>query len=1583
MSRRRFVALVSAFSILGIGLLVVLGLVVLTNTDSGRDLVRRLLVENVASRVHGKMYIGHVRGRLLGGVTIDSLEIRDDEDSLFLATGPVTVEWSPRDLLDRRVLLELAHVERPVVHIRQHENGEWNFRRVFPSGRPTPPSRRLGWGDFIVATEARVTDGTFILTLPWHPDETLHGARRDSAVRYNLARDDGEIRRTREGYARTWRWTDIDLESPRVRLRHPDSAGVFIRLGELSAVEHDPPFHFRNVSGSVAIRGDSVWVDVPHFDLPASTGRGHGKIVWGSDLPVRYAVHVVGDSVALNDVAWVYPTLPRTGGGKMELDIRNDPQNLHVIDYAISKMDVRTTGSHLTGAMTYGVGRPVLEVKDVDMRAAPMDFELLRVLNGKPFPVDWRGQITGTVRAAGGPLDHFRVDDARFVFRDAHVRGAYTAGRASGAVDILYPAFTRFLGLDVQVDHADLSTVEYLFPNFPRLAGWISGRATLDSSWLDVRFRGADVAYHDGDADLSRLTGAGRVTWGEQFMTYDVDLQALPLSFAALARSYPMLPLRASLQGPIRAKGTVESLELAATLGGAAGTLGFDGHLDAYPPGFAVRGTGSLGRADLRALLGRDDVPASDLTGRFTADVRGDSLGNLEGRTSLALDRSGVDVVRVYPSRAELRFHDGRMLVDTLALETSAATVGARGALGLFPGERDTLRVAVLVDSLGGLRRFIVPAPARAAPTYAALGGYAEGTPGGRASGGPAAPATAAASATASEDPAPADSLDGRLWAHGLLIGSIDPRAALDASGELTGADLYARGDRADSLHASVALRDVLGQPAGTLSGVLVRPLVADVKLREATLDVTLADRANGRFAASATSMNGPSATASGVVRLAGDTTDVRLGALTLRADTTGAASSRRWQLVRGGRVLVEPNGITTDTIVLRDGGTGELALGGVLPHGRPIDFFLQAHAVALGDLGALAQSAVPLGGRLDGNVHLTGLRVRPVLRGALAFTDLRAGGVHAESLTVATDYGTPALGDRRLHAHAALTRGGRTALVADLVLPVDLALLPVRRRILDDSVSGYVRADSADLALLETLSPDLQEASGRLSLYLAVGGTLHRPAFDGAVRVANGRFRVASLGVGVQQVNADVVLKGDSLSIDRLSLLGAGEEGGSASLAGWLDLGSLALDRGLQPFNPRFAFTLTARGFHAISRRSFADLRLSTAGLTLNGSLRAATLSGSIRVDKGSVYIPELSRQRPIDLNDPDFYAIVDTSVYANRVLVPDAPARLLENLSLQNVQVVIGDEVWLRSAEANIQLGGQLNVTLARDERAPRIGGAFADSLRAPQLALQGALLANRGQYRLDLGPAVQRTFQVTRGTLTFSGAPDLNPALDISAVHTVTTEQQQDIRVRVNIGGTLMQPTLSFSSDEGFRMEQGELISYLLTGRPSFLTGAQANDPNARTSSALASVILPTAGSAVEQALQRGLGGTSLIQFQMGAINPDAAKGLTDLAQQGLATSRVGLGWQINERTYVSATTGLCPYLKSDQQQDQVAAMRNALGLKVEHRLAHGFSLSAGLEPSAADVSCLPNSQNVSRTLPQAPRQMGFDLLRTWSF
>jgi hypothetical protein len=160
-------------------------------------------------------------------------------------------------------------------------------------------------------------------------------------------------------------------------------------------------------------------------------------------------------------------------------------------------MDMSTTFSRLTGDMTFAVGGPVLAVNDVNVRAAPIDFRLIRVFNGKPFPLPWNGQLTGYVRGSGGPVNRFRIEDTKFTFNDANVPGAVSRLSARGMLDIFAPAFTVFHGFDLNVETLDLRTMQALSPAFLALKGTVSGTTRLDSLWLDVRFSDADLVHHD------------------------------------------------------------------------------------------------------------------------------------------------------------------------------------------------------------------------------------------------------------------------------------------------------------------------------------------------------------------------------------------------------------------------------------------------------------------------------------------------------------------------------------------------------------------------------------------------------------------------------------------------------------------------------------------------------------------------------------------------------------------------------------------------------------------------------------------------------------------------------------------------------------------------------------------------------------------------------------------------------------------------------------------------------------------------------------------------------------------------------
>ena len=1388
MTRRLRIAIGSAIIVVGLVVIVILSFVGVTHTGFGQERVRRMIGSMLEGRVKGKVYIGHMSGGFFNGVTIDSVEIRDDEDSVFFASGPIRVQYDARDLFDRRILLNYLEAEHPVVNLRQHENGDWNWRRIFPASVEKQKRNERGFGQYVVIDSSEIHDGSVTLTLPWHPSDTLRGAKRDSAIRFELSRPDHSIRRTREGFARTWRWTKAQASIGFARVADPDTVGRLFRLQKVSVTESDPPFKFRNVSGTLLNLGDSIFIDTDHWDLPGSTGRAHGSVVWGSDLPVRYYLHIVGDSVSLSDVAWVYPTLPTTGSGKMELDIRSE-RNGRILDYALINMDVRTTRSRLLGKMTFAVGGPVLAVKNVDLEAMPVDFDLLRTFNGKNFPYDWQGKITGHVTASGGPLNHFQVEQSSLIFEDAHVPGAITEATGEGELDILFPAFTAFHDFNVDVATLDLRTLQYLNPFFPRVKGTVSGTATLDSSWLDLRFRNADLYHHDGAQPVSHVTGNGRVTWGDKYLTYDLALQAQPLSLTAMSHSYPLLPLRGSYTGPVQVKGTSPNLLLNTTLTGPAGTFGYSGLVDADPVEYGARGRATTSALDIRTLLEKNSLPHTQLNGQYDLDLRGETLATLSGSAVAAIARSTIAGFHADPSVARLHFANGVATVDTLALNATGLKARASGTFGLSGAHTGSLKFSAVMDSLSRVRA-LVPGLASSAVL---------------------------------------DSLHGSGELTGELTGSPEH---LSLSGIVKGNDVRLGRRSVESVRGTILLADITKQMSGSIVFGADTVSLGPVGFNSIRASIALASPTSGHFSASMLSERGVQSDLAGNITRSRDTTVVRLDSASVLVD-----AANRYRLESPSRIQYSRGFLALDSLILQHSSRAKLVVQNV--------------------------------------------------------------------------------------------------------------------RLSRDSIRGHLRTDSVDMRLFRAFVPGLVDARGAIVADVDISGSTKQPQLFGQISLGDGSATFSNLGTNFNHIRADIALSGDTVHIKKLSAETLKERRGTLSVDGTLSFEHYD--------NPSFSLTASASNFHAIDKPGLAALDISTGPpVTLTGSTQNAVMRGTVRVERGTIYIPEVVKKQIIDLNDPEFLGTVDTLLSQNREVLPRAPRAVARNLRLENVAVDIGPDVWLRSSEANIKLGGSLNVTMA-----PQNPGD------PPRLALEGQLSADKGTYRLNLvDPFIQPTFDVQTGTLRFFGTPDLNPSLDISAIHTVRQPRQsangRDVRVEVDITGTLARPQLALRNPDNLPLSESDLLSYLVTGEPA--VGLD------NTGTQVAGLGVRALGNIFTNAIPRNV--LDIVELQTATLGPTdpTAQGGNTSSYYSLLNTRAILGKQLGSRWFLGLTTGLCFVDPS--------AFKENLGLQLEYRISSVYSAQAAIEPGSSSTRC-GKATTPSFTPTQTPPQLGFDLFRNWRF
>ena len=1519
MARRRTVVLVTAAVLLGIGALCVGAIATLTQTDVGRATIMRALVPTIAATIPGRLYVGKVGGTLFTDITIDSLSISEPNGAPFISTGPIRVTYDPRDLLDRRIILKSLEVTRPIVTLVDYGNDDWNWKRAMRRAGPKLPERPGSFGQFVQIDTATVHEGTLVARLPWDPSDSLKGAQRDSALAFNIARHDGEIRRDGNRTVRVWRFVRGDLALGKSRLADPDSAGQRFAIQKFDVVWMYPPFWFRNMKTTVRKLDDSLWVDDAHFNLANSTGHGSAKVVWGSGIPVRYDVRLRGDTVAMADVAWIDPSLPRTGGGSMSLVIKNDPRELSVMEYILTDMDTRSLRSHVRGRMTFGVGGPVLRVTDVALDLAPAHTDLLKQFNGKAFPYDWQGELTGRVVARGGPVTRWVMDDATVSYTDTHVPGAVSRFSAMGMLNILKPADAVFNDVALRIDQLDLRTSRFVNPFFPDVQGLVRGSMHLDSLWYHAKFSQADLVHVDGIGQPSHFTGSGRYALLTDGVHFDVDLQASPISYTMLSKSYPSLPFRGSAVGSIRANGLAEDFALQTTLAGEGGEIAFDGRLDALEPAYGAAGTFRTRGMNLQNLFADASYPVTTLNTVGELALTGSSLVSLRGPLRATVDQSSRFAdVRVFGGTAVVVFDSGHVRIDTLSFESAALRAYARGGVGLLAARRDSLLFNISVDSLGGLRPWL-----RGTDTLETRYVVA------------------------------ADTLRGMIDVRGRLRGSFD---SLDTNGVLL--DVRADGTgimfgavQAARTNVTLNVTDALRGPNGTLTMTLDSAKLAGLDVIAASGRSTLQHGLAERFGFDLRTPSASRLAVTGGVTRREDISTIVLDTLTIRFDSAFTAPRGFSLLAPAVFHVSRTNTGMLDSMVLVHTDAGRLALRGTFGDSGAISAMLDVDRVPLADLGQLLRTSRLTGGRADATVRVAGVRAQPRIDGVVSLHDAAAGRLRIGELIMRAQYDS-----LRLALSAALNVEGKPAMQADAILPLDLALLSGRERKLDKPLTGRVVSTRADLSVLEALFPDISKARGRLSTDVQLTGTWDKPRLRGQLLMDSAALSLDNLGIRVERAQADIGLAGDTVYVRRFGATGATPQD-SLGVSGMIVFSD--------PARPVFDLRLAANNFLAIDKARTASLTITTTTpLSLTGAMTAPRIRGAVNIDRGRVYIRALSQRRGLDLTDN--FDVIDTTTLAMNALLPDAPNALVQNLVLDNLRISIGDDVWLRSPEANLKLGGALRVT-----RSTGRDGGIA------RLALSDSLTVERGTYQLNLGIA-RPGFEVERGVVRFFGDPDLEPALDITALHTVrelrANSNRQTVRIRVAIGGTLDRPTLALSSADNPPLPESDMLSYLVTGEPAYKV---LDTPYAEQGATLA---LRLAGSYLSSRLAGGR--FDVVQVEPTALAPGDAANLRDNGLGILASTRVGVGGQIARNTYFTFSTGLCGLApQTAGGGDALSLFAQGLGAKIERRFSRGLSLSLGLEPGSSAQAC--GRLGISRTFQQTPPQIGIDFFRTWTF
>ncbi len=1118
-------------------------MLVLSGTEWGQERVRRLVVGQVARTLdgRGRLTLGHLDSGLRGHFVADSLTLVDQRGSVVLAAARAAFDVDMARLLRGEVRLYRLALLRPFLLIEQGRDSSWNISRMFSSGMETVPQRRSALSIALDGAEFR--DGHIALVMP----DSLPAL---PPVRREFAR--------------------LQLSLGRTRLLHPDTAGGETSVLRLATNLDVPPVDVREAVGSVRWWPDSLRLDFPRFRLPASHGTFSGTISWATRGPAQLDLRLSADSVALADIAWISPLIPKRGGGSADVHIRNG-RNPHDIEYAISNADLRATESRIAGGFTAVQGRPTA-IRDLALELQPLDLNLVREILGDSVPAKvWQGALRGTVRGPGGPLEALVLDDVRLTFAD---RRSGSAG-VTGVVSQLSLAGTfntkaspiQLNGVEVLLAHLDVRTLGAVAKVADSLHGALTGRLVLDGPLTDLRFHDLALVHVDGDRRRSYVSGQGRLATDQKTRWLDATLSLDTIAVATVTRDRTTIPLRGILTGPLELHATGDTLSIDARLHIGEGRADFLGATLLDSSRTWVRGRATLEALDPRVLIDRRDIPSMRLSG--TADVDVDNMpGVTDAHVALSLDTTSVlGDSRIQLAQVRAGIDSTGFHVDTAEVHAAAWRLSARGRLARRGATNDTLRFAFAFDSLQPLRTLLLDS----------TGG------------------------------AIADSTRGAAGAAGTLVGSMETFSLVADFGtqelewndvRIQRASAHAEIDRLPS--AATGVVTLTAESLGT------RGFTAD----RASARAALRDGRSVRLTADASSGDTLTSTVIADLSRDGDTTRVTLDSLAI------ALGAGRWTLERPAHVSVAPHAITVDSAVLRSSLGATVALSAALPESGEIDGRLRVDALGLHELAFTGIVGPDVDARIRGDARLTGTREAPRLTYTASADSVKLGEQSGPRLALSGSYE-----NRRATLALRGIEGDRDVLTVSAELPVDLALHAVSRRLLADSLHVTLRADSASLAGLDAATPDMQRLSGTFFADVDARGTWTQLTGTGTVRIQDGAFEVASFGTSVRGMALDLAFARDSVVVRRLRLSDSDNPRDTVAVNG-----VLVRSAGVW----RVDLASVAREFNVMDdpRRAVVDASWQ---LRLRGPLKEPILSGEVTLPSATFFIDPSRRVRPI----------------------------------------------------------------------------------------------------------------------------------------------------------------------------------------------------------------------------------------------------------------------------------------------------------------------------------------------------------------
>jgi autotransporter translocation and assembly factor TamB len=564
-----------------------------------------------------------------------------------------------------------------------------------------------------------------------------------------------------------------------------------------------------------------------------------------------------------------------------------------------------------------------------------------------------------------------------------------------------------------------------------------------------------------------------------------------------------------------------------------------------------------------------------------------------------------------------------------------------------------------------------------------------------------------------------------------------------------------------------------------------------------------------------------------------------------------------------------------------------------VVPMGVPL-----TRLVELAGVDALVQ------GRLQGGLSVTGPVMQPAVAGALLVDGGRIGSVPVSEAQLmilpAGEAGYSVdgrLGFGRNNALGALDLEGEIPVRIDLSRDPD-ELLQTR------GLSLRVDGAGVPLSVLEGVSPDIEQAAGRLTLGGFVTGSLADPLPNFVVGVRDGLVVHRSLGVRYSDMELDLRANGHRLELARFSLSTTPREARTVAgrVIGAPQPGTL-LASGDAGFGPAgledIGLAVQAEGLW-LSNRPEARFRVD-GDLDVQGRWPALSVGGRVEMVEGNLILDERVFMDSGDL-------ALDPSITVLRPRGVGGGAALDEGSVFDTLDLDV---------KLDLHRGLRLRAAVPMDDSMGREVTALSTvrldaELASPELRVQskdGALVVH-GQVELPKGQLtlVGSKFELAGdrdNALNFISDDYLEPTIDITAQK--ATRSYGTVEARVS--GSPSAPEVRFDNPD--YPDETDIMSILLFGKPA----AELSDSEGQAGAGMLSAAV---GMMARNSLSRALGSGAMrteIEFDSESFRVGRPLGdrlfasfeMLTQAEEDEGTFEVTLEWLINRYLYAEIGSG----------------------------------------------------------------------------